>query len=357
MSLIGFVCSVSANSIILKYLWSRPPMQQTLAQPLCMVQVTVFMSITCKETLIVLLGNCFPDFFQSLFYDYPLWLCGFFNNRINSVSLLYSLMVLGISKLILLIKPMLYHTADHERLVRYALLTLAGILSVDTVVYLLFSNPYYCHEDTMLRIASLYNKSTNFSLLKQQQVGRIHTALDHSQFASLIVLEISLNVYVFVKYKRKKLLKQIQWLNMRCITGFSNQVAVDEVEMVDMAKQGGAQPKMGTTETVQTNRTSAASRNRPNPLNNNLTTTAQDQGNSSEMSNKNTIAMIILIYIMVLLHRNNVYGAVFLHNTYSRFLEYGLSVVWLIRNEHMTKYVKSQYNQWKQRRINQTIVL
>ena len=183
MSMIGFMCSVSANGIILKYLWSRPPMQQTLAQPLCMVQVTIIISITCKETLIVLLGNCFPNFFQSLFHDYPLWLCGFFNNRINGVSLLYSLMVLGTSKLVLLIKPILYHTADHTNITRYALLTLAGILIVDTVVYLTFSNPYYCHTNTMLRVASLYNKSTNVSLLKQQYVGKIHEALDHSLFA------------------------------------------------------------------------------------------------------------------------------------------------------------------------------
>ena len=79
-------------------------------------------------------------------------------------------------------------------------------------------------------------------------VGKIHAALDHSQFASLIVLEISLNVFVFVTYKRKKLLKQIQSLKIRCITVCPNRVAVDEVEM---AEQGGAQPKTWTPETGQ----------------------------------------------------------------------------------------------------------
>ena len=61
---IAVIISSLAYGIILMYLWSRPPMQQTLVQPLTMVIIMATATLGLKEYLISMLGNCFPALFQ-----------------------------------------------------------------------------------------------------------------------------------------------------------------------------------------------------------------------------------------------------------------------------------------------------
>ena len=68
-------------------------------------------------------------------------------------------MLIGYSKMILLVKPMIYHAANHELIVKIFLSVLAVYFVQDTVVYLAFGNIYYCHSGTMLCVATLYNIS------------------------------------------------------------------------------------------------------------------------------------------------------------------------------------------------------
>ena len=145
---------------------------------------------------------------------YPLWSCGFFNNRIVSFSILYSSALLGFSKLILLIKPMIYHAADHDRIAKWLIGVLVVYLVQDTIVYLAAGN-YYCHMNTCMRVTAVYNMSVDKEVLSAQKVYIIHAICDMSCVVTMFSLEIiitQINFYRLGKYKKiyARLRKQVR---------------------------------------------------------------------------------------------------------------------------------------------------
>ena len=124
---------------------------------------------------------------------YPLWMCGFLNNRLVSFSILYCATILGCSKMILLVKPMFYHAADHERIVKIALFILGIYLAQDTVVYLMAGNIYYCHSGTMIRVAAMYNMSIDQELVRSQKISKVHNFSDVFCVLSMSSLETLIN--------------------------------------------------------------------------------------------------------------------------------------------------------------------
>ena len=385
ISTLGFIVSLFALSLIFKYLLSRPPMQQTVAQPLMMVIVVHMAVLTSKEYMTAVLGNCFPSLLQTLFDDHPLWTCGFLNNRWSSLPILFSLVVLGTSKLILLVKPIMYHSADHDLIVEYFLRILISLQVVDTVVYLAFGNSSYCHTATMERVAAIYNISANFSLVKEQHVARIHEMFDHTLFAALIFLEISINGCILVKYKKNKILKRLAqictWMSriemIRPAQPLESQDKDDDTTETEAGpshinkKATNTSTRIGNRQglpSIQYNTFFETSEivnvalpvpivgkqvkpnvnitNRINQVRSG-TNDPSDQGNSGSMSNKNTILLIILLYTNILLIRRGVYGAVFIFRTYTRFMEYALPVIWLCVNQNFKNFVVLKFAHWK----------
>ena len=124
-------------------------------------------------------------FFQYIFDEYPLWLCGCLNNHLNYGIVAYCLVILGISKLFLLFRPMDYHSANHERIVKYILISLAIFVMCDNLLYFVFSNKYYCHSGTILRVAAIYNRSVNVTIIKGQSVHAMFVIWDFGIFMNI----------------------------------------------------------------------------------------------------------------------------------------------------------------------------
>ena len=215
VSAIGMVVSTLSVVLILMYLWTRPPIQQTMVQPVLMVTGIISIFNMWKETLICLLGNCAPAFFQYILDNYPLWQCGFLNNHLNFGVMVYSLVILGISKLVLLIRPMDYHSANHDQIVRYIFLGLAIVLTLDNLLYFMLNNKYYCHSGTILRVVAIYNLSINVTLIKGQTVHVIFFLWDLSIMVALILIKIAILTGTLYKTKKNVLMRYINYLKMR----------------------------------------------------------------------------------------------------------------------------------------------
>ena len=85
---------------------------------------------------------------------------------------------------------MAFHAADHDKIVKWLLGILVAYLIQDTLIYLIVGNMYYCHTETGLRNAAIYNMTVDKGILRAQQVSEIHGIYDFSYFLILIFLAI-----------------------------------------------------------------------------------------------------------------------------------------------------------------------
>ena len=156
---------------------------------------------------------------------YPLLTCGFLNNRIISSSILYATTMLGLSKLVLLVKPMVYHAADHDRIAKWSIGVLVTFLIQDTIVYLAVGNIYYCHTDTSLRTAALNNMTVDKDILRAQKIIAVHDFEDFMFILIIFSSEIIINLRNFFKLRKYK----------RMCTKFLNRTnSVGAIEMGNM---------------------------------------------------------------------------------------------------------------------------
>ena len=125
--------------------------------------------------------------------SYPLWMCGFLNNRLVTFPVVYCATILGFAKMVLLVKPIVFHAADHERIIKIALYILGIYLVQDTIVYLTAGNVYYCHSSTMIRVAAVYNMSIDQELVRSQKISEVHNFADYFCVLAMMSLEIIIN--------------------------------------------------------------------------------------------------------------------------------------------------------------------
>ena len=134
--------------------------------------------------------------------------------------------------MILLVKPMVYHAADHDRIVKIALCILGLYLVQDTIVYLTAGNIYYCHSGTMIRVAAMYNMSIHQELVRSQKMSKVHNFSDVFCVLMMLSLEIiinSINIYKagIVSNARRKLCKQgLTFIRVSCKTNI-----IEDAEM------------------------------------------------------------------------------------------------------------------------------
>ena len=356
ISVVGLAVSTLSVVLILMYLWTRPPLQQTMVQPVLILTGITGIFNMWKETIICLLGNCAPAFFQYIFDNYPLWLCGFLNNHLNYGVMVYSLVILGISKLFLLIRPMDYHSANHDQIVWYIFLVLTIVVIVDNLLYFVFNNKYYCHSGTILRVATIYNQSVNVTLIKGQTVHVMFNLWDLSVMVSLFIIEIAILTGTLYKTKKNAIMRSInylkQWNRVQPrppITGQPRQNL-----LMDIAGLNNMHPTDSRHLPQVDNFTGGHISNLHPPPNNVSTENQQDSG-WSDLSNRRVLLLGAVQVGLIFLQRKGVYGSTFLCNMYTRLLYYSLPVVWVTSKSNMRVYALGVLARLKSRITNEDL--
>ena len=356
VSMLGLAVSILAAVMILMYLWSRPPIQQTLVQPVMMLLIIILETITWKDTVINFLGNCTPSFFQSIFDKYPHWLCGFLNNHLIFSIVVYCLLILSTSKLVLLFRPMHYHSANHDRIVRYIFLAIGTVVMLDTVLYFVLNNKYYCHSGTILRTAAIYNRSVNVTIVKEQTVHAMFALWDVGIFILLIIFEIALIAGTLYKTRRNEIVERIRSLKSRCDNLVQPRLSVSQrgqnhvqplniVTLNNMYPDGRNLPQINNLTNNEFN---------SNPSNN-IAARADNPDSSSDLSNRRVLLLVATNGGLVILQRDGVYGTTFLCNLFFRFLEYNLFSIWVTRNPNFRAYALGVFARMKTRFFNQEL--
>ena len=354
---IATIVSMWAHGLIMMYLWTRPPMQQTVPQHFSMVIIIAMACFNLKEYAISLMGNCFRTEFQSLLDSHILLACGFFNNRVVYGIIELSAIILSLSKLLLLVKPSLYHGANHTRIVKVCMLICAILFLVDTYIYLSFGNSSYCHSLTTLRFGHIYNmkiSELNIELLKSQHLNIISTVLDMIFWVPIAVLEICI---ICVKIKTgpetlSSLVKtelKTQYHRIFCISRQISSVAPLPMYALNMphgvAGVGDVEAPPSTEDipdqslnlNTKLNQLKFTILNLPEHVPNNV------------ISNKYYVIHSIAIFANLMFVQmsmtisteggDHLYIAVMCYITYCRFFKYALPVVWLFYNHNFRHYL------------------
>ena len=356
VSMLGLAVSNLAGVLILMYLWSRPPIQQTLVQPVMMLLIINFETIAWKDTIINFLGNCTPSFFQSIIDKYPLLLCGILNNHLIFSIVAYCLVILSTSKLILLFRPMHYHSANHDLIVRYIFLAIVIMVIWDTGLYFMVNNTYYCHSGTILRTAAIYNRTVNVTLIEQQTVNVMFALWDVCIFVLLIVFEIALIAGTLYKTRQNEIVGRIRSLKSQCDTLVqprlpTSQRGQNQVQPLDIAALNNMYPDGRNLPQIN-NLTNDESNE--NPFNY-IAAGADNPESSTELSNRRVVLLVATNGGLVILQRKGIYGTTFLCNLFIRFLEYNLLSIWVTRNQNFRAYALGVFAKIKTRLINQEL--
>ena len=352
VSVMGLAVSTLAEVMMLMYLWTRPPIQQTMVQPVLTIAGITYIASIWKDTMIGFLGNCAPTYFQYIFDEYPLWLCGCLNNHLNFGIVAYCLVILGLSKLILLFRPMDYHSANHELIVKYILISLPMFVMCDNILYFVFSNKYYCHSGTILRVAAIYNRSVNVTLIQGQTVHIMFVLWDLSSGVLLIIIEIAILAGTLYKTKKNKIMRNISYLKecgnvVQARQPITNQPPNNQGQLLNIAGLTNMYPE--GREMVQINNYTASG----NGINLRLPNySAENEERSSDLSNRRALLMAVIYIGLIHLQRQGVYGATFLCDLYTRFLNYGLSVIWVASSPNFRAYSLVLIGRWKSRFTN-----
>ena len=105
---------------------------------------------------------------------------------------------MDLSKLALLLRPLTFHTANHEAIVFWCSVGAAGYLLFDFILYLTLGNIYYCHPLTLKRALEVYN--INMSNAKNMSLSEIHVSVFHHSidiFLAIIFVVITMVNGVF----------------------------------------------------------------------------------------------------------------------------------------------------------------
>ena len=240
--------------------------------------------------------------------------CAFLNNRIITISIIYTTALLGLSKLILLIKPILYHAADHDQIAKWLIGILVAILVQDTIVYLAAGNIYYCHKGTYLRVTALYNMTVDKDLMRAQKISKVHGLFDAFFISMTFCLEIIITLINFFKLgKYKKIYARLRkQLTIR---------RANVVEDIEMGNLRHNHRRMGDN-----TESSLAIVLEDNP-----------GDNSRDSSNRNYLMIIVVLYINIVFVRyqtapgaNYPDLALLCWRLYTRLLRFNLSSICIL---------------------------
>ena len=362
MDTIGTVNSVVAYSMILKYLWKSLTINMTIIQPFSLVIVATMLFYTVKEYIVTLLGTCFNSLLQSFVDSHQLMACGFVNNRFVFNSMIVSVTVLNSAKLLLLVKPMLYHEANQGLVVKISMGLFAAFMVVDTVILIAFGSLYYCHESTFLRFGRIYNLNLNVELVKSQHSAEIFDIQGPIFLSAIAILEFLIFILTFktgpegifsmAKSQMKALYKKV----------FDVTTEIVRITSFPLYRIERVEPDMNqTTEDAE-----AQSEDVPIVLDLNTKITQlksailnmPEQAPINDFTNKHYLLhcfyIIASILVNLVLNANLGYfgpinngkaqydTALMAHLTYNRFFRYALPLFWMFYNDNIRFYIFSK---------------
>ena len=382
---IGTLTSVTTLGMVWFYLSSRPPLQQTMVQPLTKILIFTMTGIMLKIYIQAFLFNLFPVQSRYLFNEYPLLMCGWLNNHLSTLLFLYPLTILGASKLILLVKPFWYHSANHEFIVRVCFVVLACILVVDTVLYLIFENVYYCIQYPMEMYAVIFNMSFDRELIKNKNGGFFHGLLEKFFSGSIILIEVLVNLYILVRYKRQVMINTLNqlrdWKRIRIQTVYPRSRAreADETEMVEInisnSEHIGNNIDYIIVRPLESDRTQGETNNSNMSHDHNIVDVIANNvrterelpnivnsppqlklnNDYSAMSNRRYLLVLFLQFLsneLFYIHtrsENPQYNwAIYCFVVYTRFALYILPIIWLFMNKDISSFIAIRFSRWKE---------
>ena len=107
-----------------------------------------------------------------------------------SLPLLLFLILLGISKVVLLVNPLTYHALNHELFALRCFLGVAVYFVIDVLLYLVLGNVHYCHPDTLTGLVRFYEFDLKIKLEDFAYVSIYHILIDTFCVVVLLVLEL-----------------------------------------------------------------------------------------------------------------------------------------------------------------------
>ena len=351
---IGTFNSVVAHSIILKYLWKSMNTHLTVTQPFSMVIITTLLFYTVKEYMVSLLGNCFNSLLQALVDFNPLLACGFVNNRFVFNAVIVSGTILDSSKLLLLLKPMLYHGANHGLVVKISMGLFGALMLADTVIFFAFGSLYYCHDTTFLRFGRIYNLELDVELLKSQHLTELFNIPGALFIIAILILELLVcirtcktgpeSISSMIKSQMNALYKKVCGLTTEIlqITPFPmyriDMVELDMNQTVEDAEAQAEDVFINLDLNTKITQLKSAILNMPcqAPIN--------DFTNKHYLLHCCYMFVSILVFIVTLRYLiNNGHDqydvALMGYLTYSRFLKFALPIFWIFYNDNIRFYI------------------
>ena len=202
VTILGTIVAVGSAIVSLLYFRSLPSVQFTCAKPLIMSIMVLATIMSIEDCVIAITAYLFHNEIEKLLDLYPLTTCGFVNQRPLAILTLLCLILLGISKMVLLVNPMTYHAADHELLSFRCFLGLAAYFVIDVLLYLTLGNTHYCHPDTLNGYAMHYKFDLQIKLEDFAHVSLYHRLFDFLCIVVLLALELIIQVLTWKTNRR-----------------------------------------------------------------------------------------------------------------------------------------------------------
>ena len=202
VTILGTIVAVGSAIISLLYFRSLPSVQFTCAKPFIMSIMVLATIMSLEDCIIAIATYLFHDEIEKLLELYPLTTCGLVNQRPLAILALLCLILLGISKMVLLVDPMTYHAADHELLSFRCFLGVAAYFVIDVLLYLTLGNVHYCHPDTLNGYIMHYKFDLPIKLEDFAHVSLYHRLFDFFCIVVLLALELIIQVLAWKTNRR-----------------------------------------------------------------------------------------------------------------------------------------------------------
>ena len=107
-----------------------------------------------------------------------------------------------LSKLALLMRPLTFHTANHEAIVLWCSVGAAGYLLFDSMLYLTLGNIYYCHPPTLNRALEVLH--INMSSAINMSESEIHVSVFHRSVDTFLTLTFGVITLINTVFQCKR---------------------------------------------------------------------------------------------------------------------------------------------------------
>ena len=203
--------------------------------------------------------------------------------------------------MLLLIKPMVYHGANHELTVKVSLYLLATYLLFDTVLFVAIGGVHYCHKHSLYRAVALFNMTVDKDLIETTESSPYTGLAFLACLLTMCLLEIAINC--ITSYKKGKRYITRKRLELRY---WRQRLREIELENILRSSRINQEPGNGESDTPVSNSNSPTPYIIPIPSQPPPVVVASNPDNSRDASNRNYLLIVIMIYILQTFVRNQI---------------------------------------------------